>query len=80
MFETLMEAILYKPFQLFRRILNNCSNITKAMSLQCCFQSREQEKSPGPMPVEYGGCSTIVTLFCAKKSLTKTDRCVGALS
>ena len=28
-FETLLEAILYKPFQLFRRILNYCISITK---------------------------------------------------
>jgi hypothetical protein len=29
---------------------------------------------------EYGGCSSVVTLFFAKKSLTKTDWCVAALS
>jgi hypothetical protein len=29
---------------------------------------------------EYGGCSSFVTLFFAKKFLTKTDRCAGALS
>jgi len=27
-----------------------------------------------------GGCSSVVTLFFANKSLTKTDRCAGALS
>ena len=29
---------------------------------------------------EHGGCSSDVTLFFAKKSLTKTDRCAEALS
>ena len=28
---------------------------------------------------EYGGCSSVITLFFAKKSLTKTERCAGAL-
>jgi hypothetical protein len=28
----------------------------------------------------YGGCFGVVTLFYAKKSLSKTDRCAGALS
>jgi hypothetical protein len=34
--------ILWKPFQLFHRILNYVSNITKVPSLQCLFQSREE--------------------------------------
>jgi hypothetical protein len=29
---------------------------------------------------EYGGCSSAVTLFFAKESLTKNGRCAGALS
>ena len=29
---------------------------------------------------EYGGCSSVFTFFFAKKSLTTTDRCAGALS
>jgi hypothetical protein len=29
---------------------------------------------------ETGGCSTVVTLFFAKKPLTETDRCDGVLS
>jgi hypothetical protein len=32
--ETFLEAILLKPFQLFRRILNDISSITKAPSPQ----------------------------------------------
>jgi hypothetical protein len=35
---------LWKPFQLFRRILNNASIITIEPSLQCWFHSREQVK------------------------------------
>jgi len=42
--ETFLEAILPKPFQLFRRILNDVINITIAPSLQCWFQSKEQVK------------------------------------
>ena len=41
----ILEAILWKPFQLFRRILNDVSSITEAPFLQCWFQSREQVKT-----------------------------------
>jgi len=68
-----------KHFQLFRRILNDVSNTIKAPSLQRRFQWREQVKSPGARSGEYGGRSSVVTLFFDKKSLTKTDRCAGAL-
>ena len=40
--ETFLEAILWKSFQLFRRILNYVSSITQASSLQYWFQLREQ--------------------------------------
>jgi hypothetical protein len=40
--DTFLEAILWKPFQLFCHILNYISSITKAPSLQCWIQSREQ--------------------------------------
>ena len=39
----LEEAILWKPFQLFRRILN-VSRITNVPSIQCWFQWREHTK------------------------------------
>ena len=42
--ETFLEASLWNPFQLFRRILNYVSSITKALTLQCWFQSRVQIK------------------------------------
>ena len=77
MLETFLEAILWKPYQLFRRIMNDVSNITKAPFLQCWFQSREQ------VPISWsqaGGSSGVVTLFFAKKSLTKTDRYAGTIS
>jgi hypothetical protein len=38
------------------------------------------KKSDGVRPEEYGGCSSILTMFFTKKSLTKPDRCAGALS
>ena len=78
-FKKFLEAILWKPYQLFRRILNDVIRITKALSLQCWFQSTEHEKSVGDRSGQYGGLSSVVTLFFARKSLTKTDRCPGAL-
>jgi len=42
--ETFLQATLWKPFQLVRRIINYVSSITKAPSLQCWFQAREQVK------------------------------------
>jgi len=38
---TFLEAILWKLFQAFRRILKYISNVTKTPSLRCWFQSRE---------------------------------------
>jgi hypothetical protein len=35
---------MWKPFQVFRRILNDVGNITEVPSLQCWFRSREQVK------------------------------------
>jgi hypothetical protein len=37
-------AILSKPFQLYRSILNDVSSVTKVLSLQCSFQMEEQVK------------------------------------
>ena len=45
MLETFLEPTLWKRFQLLRLILNDVSSITKAPSLQCWFQSREQVKN-----------------------------------
>ena len=49
---------------------------TKGPSLQCWFQSREQVKISWS---QADGSFSVVTLLFAKKSLTKTDRCAGAL-
>ena len=32
------------------------------------------------MSGEYGGCCSVLTLFFAKKCLTKTDNCAGAVT
>ena len=75
----ILEAILCKPFQLFWRIHNDVSSITKASFLQCRFQSREKVKSASSRWGEYGGWSSVVKFF-AKKSKTNTGWCAGALS
>jgi hypothetical protein len=66
-------------FQLFRRILD-VRSITLALSLQCWFRSREQVKISRSQFRTVWGCSSVVTLFFAKKSMTKTYRCAGAFS
>ena len=79
--ETFLEAILWEPFQFLCHILDDISSITKALPLQCRFQSSEQvKKSDTARSREYGGCSSAVTLFIAKKSFTTTKRCAGAFS
>jgi hypothetical protein len=42
--------------------------------------SRGKRYKAGPRSGEYGGCPSVVTLFFAKKYLTKTNQCAGALS
>ena len=42
--------------------------------------SRGNRYKAGPRSEEYGGCSSFVTLFFAKKYLNKTNQCAGALS
>jgi hypothetical protein len=75
--ETFPEAILWKPFQLLRRILNDVIGITK-VSLQCQVNSKEQVKISWSQVRIIWECSSVATLFLAKKSRTKTDRCAGA--
>jgi len=72
--ESFLEAVLWKPFPLFRRIFDCVSSITRTQSLQCCFQSREQVKISWSQVGEYGGCLSVVTLFFAEKSLANSDR------
>jgi hypothetical protein len=67
--ETFMEKGLWKPFQLFCRILNYVYRITKAPSLHCWFQSRKQVKISWSQTRRV--CFSVVTLLFAKKSLTQ---------
>jgi len=71
--ETFLEANLCKLFQLFHHILHDASSITKQSNAD--FSSGNRYKSAG---ARYWGSSSVVTLFFAKKSLTKTG--VGVLS
>jgi len=68
MLETFMEAILWKPFQLFRCILNYSSGITKAPFLQCWFQSKQQAKNKWS-PLSWGWSRVWHTVLCFKKIL-----------
>ena len=77
--ETFLEAILWKTFQHFRCILN-VSSITKEPSLWWWFQTREQVKISWRQVGKVWGWSSVVTMFFAQKSLSKTDPCAGALS
>jgi len=40
----------------------------------------EQVKSAGARSGEYGGSSSVVTLFFTEKSMVKIDHCAGTLS
>ena len=71
--------MLCKPFRLFLRILSDVAS-QKHRPFNADFIPRNRYKSALARPGEYGGCSSVVTLFSVKKSLTKTDRCAGALS
>ena len=78
-FETFLEAMQWKPFQLIHHILN-ISIITKAPSLICSYQSREQVKINCSHVRRVWGCSSVVTMFFTEKFSTKTIRYTGALS
>ena len=80
MLETFLEAILWKPFQLFRRILNYLGDVTNAPSLQCWFQSREQAKISCGQVRRVWGILQCCHIVFANKSLTITARCAGVLS
>ena len=54
-----------KAFQLFRCILNYVSSITKAPSLHCWFQSKEQVKINCRQASRVFRCSTVVTFRCS---------------
>ena len=62
--KTFLGAILWKNLQLFRRILNDDSNITRAQSLQCWFHETEQAKPAGVRSGEHGECYAPVLSHC----------------
>jgi hypothetical protein len=73
--ETFLEVILWKPFQLLRRILH-VSSITKAPpSLQCRFQSREHVKVGWSQLRRRWGISQFLLLF----SLLRNPKPTGVL-
>jgi len=75
--ETFLEANVWKPFQLFRRIINDVRSIIRATSLQCWFHSKDQ------VTISWSQTRrsiVVVTLFFTKKSLTNTELCIGTLS
>jgi hypothetical protein len=75
-----LEAILWKPFQLSLRILDDVSSTTIAPYLQYWFQSSERAKLSWIQVRRVEVYSIVVTLYYAKRSFTKTSRCVRALS
>jgi hypothetical protein len=75
--EILLEAMFGKPFQLFRRIVNDVGSIAKAPPFNVGFSRGNRYTSAAARPGKYEGCSSVVTLFFAKKSLTKTDKETG---
>ena len=66
---TFMEAILWKPFQLFRRIFKEVSSITKAPSFQYWFQWRKQVKNQLQPRQESMFDSPVLTYFSLLRSL-----------
>jgi hypothetical protein len=71
--ETSLEAIVWKPFQLLRRIINEVSSIIKATSLQCWFQSREQVNIPaGGRQKE----ALMLSQYCLLRNPWPTPTCV----
>ena len=76
--ETFLKAVLWKPFQLFRRILN-ISSITKEPSHQWWFQMRQQIKASWRQVRIMGDVPVLSHCSLLKKYLTITGRCAGAL-
>jgi hypothetical protein len=71
--ETFLEAILWKPSQLFIAFL------MMSVAPQCSYQSREKVKiSCNQVRREWGMLQCCHTFF-SMKSMTKTDWCAGAL-
>ena len=81
MLETFLESILWKPFS-----SSVAFSMVSVVPQKRCpffdadFSRRSRWKSAGARSGEYGGYFSVATLFFAKNSMTRTDRCAGALS
>jgi hypothetical protein len=76
-----LAAILWKPFQLFRRILNDAIASQKRRPFCAYFGGGKKAKIAAARAGGGGwGCSSVFTLFFAEKSITKSERFTGALS
>jgi len=67
--EAFLGAISQKPFHLLMMTVE---------SQKCCHFNADFSQGTGKNQLELGQKS-VVTLLFAKKSLTKTDQCAGAL-
>jgi len=70
-------AVLWKPFQLLRRILIDVNGITKAPSLQCWFNSKVQIKISWSQVRSVGDASVLAHCFFAINSLPKKNGMLG---
>ena len=75
-----MEAILWKPFKFFLRILKYVSNITRTPYNQCWLLSKEKVKISWCVARRVWVTTTVIAFLFTKKSLTKTDRCTRPFS
>jgi len=77
--ETFLEAILWKTFYLCLAFFMVSAASHKHCPFIADFSWKNRWISAGARPGGYGGCSSVVTLFSAKKFLTKTNQCAGTL-
>jgi hypothetical protein len=73
--ETILEVILLKPIQLFFRILNDISSVTKTVFSALISVQGAVKDQLDPRQEIMGDAAVLF----AKKSWTKPDRCTGAL-
>ena len=69
-----------RALQLFLPFRNDVSSVTKASSLQCWYQSREQTKISCNQVIRVWGMLQYYHVVLFHKSLNTTDRCAEALS
>ena len=80
MLETFLELFCESLFSSFVAFLMMSVASQKRRPFHDDFSRGNRQKSVGARPGTYGGCPSYVTLFFAKKFVTKTDRCAEALS